>query len=542
MGNTPTGGLQWTPITPAVPPKDQQGAPSGTSLTWTAVDNPPAAVTPPPATGAPTKEPGAIASALGEVGDTGAKVATGFVKGLGDTVSGVSHLINKIPVVGETLAPKEGITSLDQRDVADGTAEMAGKGLEGIAEFATGDEALEGLSKASKLVALAKKYPAIAETLNMASKNKMLEKIITTGGKQAAVGAAQGVVKGAQKDNATKEGLIEGATAGVAGGLTEAAPAIFNWMAKQTGVGGLNATEAFVKAGRPSTSEGKKFVAALDGTKDILRTIPNSAVKDVGDFEDAVHNTANKLWETQVQPAIDANENYILDLAPVRDQVQTVVNGTMKRHFPKEAAAIEEFANGFGKSTIGEANEDLKVFNARLKNYYKLNSIDAAAAEKNAGNVAMLESAADGLRNQIYSAIDTQEGLAAGTTAKLRQQYGQLRDIERVFGKRAVVVDRHAPLNMTQILGLTLGAGRIMAGDMSGAVEIGVPYIVKGRGGTKSLIKQGLNDLREQAGTPAIGDRLQNAAGTASKAAPNLVAQSLHESRSNFRTCVADFP
>src|SRR5258708_3953284 len=100
-----------------------------------------------------------VSGVLNKIGETGASVASGVVKGPGDTVSGVSHLFNKIPGVGETLAPSQGICALDKMDVANGTAEAAGKGLEGIAEFVGGDELLEGLSKGTKLVALAKKYP-----------------------------------------------------------------------------------------------------------------------------------------------------------------------------------------------------------------------------------------------------------------------------------------------------------------------------------------------------------------------------------------------
>jgi hypothetical protein len=466
-----------------------------------------------------------VQTGLAAIGETGAGVATGFVKGMGDTVSGVSHLINKIPVVGETLAPSAGITSLDQRDVSHGTAEMAGKGLEGIAEFATGDEALEGLSKASKLVALAKKYPAIAETLNMASKNKMLEKIITGGAKNAVVGAAQGGIKGAQEDNAVKGAAVGGATAGVMGAATEAAPEIFNLLARGTGLGGRTYGEAMTMAGRPNVKEGKKFADALVGTKDILTTIPNKDVTNVGEFEDAVHDKANELWATKVEPIVDKHKDLNLDLTPTQTAVQAAVTRPMKKYFPEEAAQIERFASNFGQSTIGQANEDLQLFNARLKGYYRMNSMDQAAAEKNSGSVAMLEAAADSLRDQIYTAIDSQEGIPQGTTATLRRQYGQLRDIERVFGKRAVVVDRQAALNMPQVLAMGVGAARLLAGDPTEAVAATIPWVLKSRAAPKSLIKQGLNDAREQAGNPALGDRLQTGLGKISKAAPALATQ-----------------
>ena len=525
MADAPAGSsLQWAPVTPDTPPaKDQQGAPVGTSLTWTAV-NPstptpaaPAAPAALPSTGGSDQPDGALGSTLAKIGEAGAGVATGFVKGAGDTVSGVSHLIHKIPVVGETLAPEQGITSLDQRDVANGTAEMAGKGIEGIAEFATGDEALEGLSKASKLVALAKKYPAIAEVLNIASKNKMLERLITTAPKAAVVGGAQGLVKGAQKDNATEGAAVGAGTAGVTTGLTEAAPEIFNWMARTSGLGGHTYNEAMTMAGRPSVNEGLKFAKALDGAKEVLATIPNKAIKTVGDFEDLVHDKADQLWTKDVAPLVAKHANEVIDGVPIAAKVRQVLddNEGMRDMFPGEAKEIERMAGVFDQSklSLDKANGYLRTLNAKLKTYYKMSPDLRAAKDITDGNLAGMEAAADGLRDQIYSKIDQGEKLPPGTTATLRRQYGQLKDVERVFGKRAVVTDRQAPLNMTQVIGMAEGASHILAGDPVGAAAWAIPYLTKARTGAKSLIKQGLNDAREQAGNPALGDRLQNAAG-----------------------------
>jgi len=154
---------------------------------------------------------------LSTLADTGADVAAGVVKGAGDTVSGVSHLLNKIPGIGETLAPSAGVGALDQLDTSKNTAQSVGKGIEGIAEFAAGDEALEGAAKASKLVALAQKYPLIAKTLDMATAHPWLAKIITEGAKGATVGGAEGTVKGAQKNRPASGAAIGAATGGLTG-------------------------------------------------------------------------------------------------------------------------------------------------------------------------------------------------------------------------------------------------------------------------------------------------------------------------------------
>lgn len=149
-------------------------------------------------------------------------VAVGAVKGLGDTVSGVAHMIHKIPGVGETLSPESGIKALDILDTSKNPEQTVGKIGEGIAEFATGDEALEGLAKAHKLVALAAKYPTVAKVLDLATAHPWLAKIITEGLKSGTVGGVEGGVKGAQKDQAVK-GAVTGATVGAGVGATVAA-------------------------------------------------------------------------------------------------------------------------------------------------------------------------------------------------------------------------------------------------------------------------------------------------------------------------------
>src|ERR1700722_971722 len=64
--------------------------------------------------------PGAKGSgAVGALGD----VAVGFGKAAMETVNTVSKGLNKIPVIGETLAPSQGIKAVDQMTQSTGTAQ-----------------------------------------------------------------------------------------------------------------------------------------------------------------------------------------------------------------------------------------------------------------------------------------------------------------------------------------------------------------------------------------------------------------------------------
>lgn len=94
-------------------------------------------------------------------------VGTGIAQGAGQTVNRVSKALNKIPLVGEYLAPKSGINAAEQMTTTKNTAQEVGSGVEGLAEFVLGDEAVKGLSLAEragllqKVAKVAESHPAI---------------------------------------------------------------------------------------------------------------------------------------------------------------------------------------------------------------------------------------------------------------------------------------------------------------------------------------------------------------------------------------------
>ena len=98
-------------------------------------------------------------------------------------------------------------TSIPAKDVDTGVQEQAQKGVHELPEV-KGDDEMDGLSKASKLVALAKKYPDVAEVLNMSKDHPMLAKLITTPKQKT-----EGKTSKTPKPKTKKEG--ESASAGV---------------------------------------------------------------------------------------------------------------------------------------------------------------------------------------------------------------------------------------------------------------------------------------------------------------------------------------
>src|ERR1700679_3373119 len=105
-----------------------------------------------PAQAAPSHPPATGHTVL----DAGLGVLSGIGGGMMDTLEGAKNVANKV------LPDSAQIPDIPpEYRTAPNTAESIGNGLEQIGEFYMGDAALEGAAKASKLVALAQKYPLI---------------------------------------------------------------------------------------------------------------------------------------------------------------------------------------------------------------------------------------------------------------------------------------------------------------------------------------------------------------------------------------------
>jgi hypothetical protein len=127
------------------------------------------------------------ATAAQNLADVGTGAAEGAANTVGSTTALVSKALNKIPYVGEYLAPSEGITALEQhtkgRSTPQNTAQTVGKLGEQTAEFFLPDAALSDVAKGLEV---AKDAPAAAKIFSLAGRGAL------SGAGTAAVSAAQG--------------------------------------------------------------------------------------------------------------------------------------------------------------------------------------------------------------------------------------------------------------------------------------------------------------------------------------------------------------
>jgi hypothetical protein len=365
---------------------------------------------------------------------------------MGDTVSGVSHLINKIPVVGETLAPSQGISALDKVDTTHGTAEAAGKGLEGIAEFATGDELMEGLSKGVKLVALAKKYPAVAEALDLATRHPWLANMITKGGKGAVVGGVEGAVKGAQEGNVTKGAttgaLLGGATGAIEGGVDAARVA----KASKLNVNPYrNASkiepaidEAVAKAGLPAGTQGVTEQAAAEAnaaakTEAQAATQRNvdQTLQDITQQHSTTHGLPAPKAGTASRDLLQNNGNALINSAKSDYAVLDKYTDGKFTNVAKELknAQVERTMNA-GKTGFDADTLDTNVTRAQMKLDQLFDDAVAKGMPKDVADTAKAKFTAGNATLDIAHDVRMANKIAGDTTANAGERITNLSALE----------------------------------------------------------------------------------------------------------------
>jgi hypothetical protein len=242
--------------------------------------------------------------------------------------------------------------------------------------------------------------------------------------------------------------------------------------AKASGVG-LSPIEKLTKAGGPSVRTLNFPETLQTAAPELARQNAASPIKSVQDVADAAHTGANRIWTEQIEPQIQRNASAKIDGTQIANQIRSGVGEGMTDLFPEQAKAANSFADKFeGPLTLAKSNEYLKTLNAQLKSFYKMSPEARAAAGVTDGRISSMENAADGLRQQMYSKLDS---LGEQDPAGLRQQYGALKNVQDVFQKRAIVAGRQAPLNLQQIIGLSGGLG-----EATGAVASGHPMAALG--------------------------------------------------------------
>jgi hypothetical protein len=405
---------------------------------------------------------GSVIDAVGNSGVIpGGQETVGFIKGIGDSAYGIGKMIPGV----KKLLPDQEPSYLKSSN----PEQTAGKIGESIAEFATGDEALEGLAKATKMVELGEKYPLVAKTLQLAKDHPWLAKMIAGTAKGATVGGAQGAVKGSAEGDATG-GAVKGAVGGAVGGAIGSA----------IEPGATNPVDALTRAVRPTGKLGQDFAdkAALALPR-LAAEHADTPITNLDELSDAAHKAATKLWNDEVVPQIQKHANETISGKSVADAIRGGVLAGDKDLFPEASDPAETFAKKFdGEMNLQQASDRLQSLNRKLSSLYKLDPASRYAATANNPSLEAMEDGANELRQQIYTKL---KSLGEDDPAGLRQTYGALKTVQQAAEKRAIVYNRLAPINLAEQLATVGGAlhaaGHLMVGDVPGAVVGAAPIL-----------------------------------------------------------------
>lgn len=249
--------------------------------------------------------------------EVGSDLGKGIAEGAGQTVGTVSKLINKIPYVGETLAPLQGVKALQQMSTPEDASQKVGAGLE-----QAGEMALTGGPMRAGAEALATRIPSIAKYLapalriaaesantggSAALHGEPVGPAALTGGTGQAVGEALPAIAPALKKSAiaqyskflnptkeTTKNMAENVVPGLLdrGIVTTSGPALGKMAAsKASGIGNeiTNAVQNVPATTKPNTGN---IIDALERYKQasMVNGVPvnEAAVKHASDLQDMV--------------------------------------------------------------------------------------------------------------------------------------------------------------------------------------------------------------------------------------------------------------
>lgn len=321
----------------------QTPAPSSSQNPWavvsqtpaqsTSVQGLPAGMSLPPAAGGPSSQPmqktfeGRASDAIGRAGDAinqGAVPNVGIIPsgvGAGVLKSGLQTANTAVNPVGDQ--PK----SLELQ----GGQEKLGAGLENIAEFVAGDEALKGLSLGDRLLQSGKIAKAVEKSPRLARALEIGMNAIRTGG----VGTGQGLAHGQSLPEAAKTGAIAAGTGAAVETVAEGVNAISNAVKDVKAVKPTPVTQSAadtVPKAKPLQAAGEQVQTEAQAARDV-------AGKKVASAQEGVKKSVPKNITTDEefqQRALDARAK-----VPAKGFSQNPYDGkTFDELGPKEQATV----------------------------------------------------------------------------------------------------------------------------------------------------------------------------------------------------------
>jgi hypothetical protein len=288
-------------------------------------------------------------SLLSRAGSAAIDVGEGFAKGAVQTVNTVSGLLNKIPGVGEYLAPSEGVQAADQWATPTNTAQKVGVGAESLAEMLLGDESLKGLSLGEKLLNISK----VADTYEKAS--PFVRSAIEAGLKGGILTGGETFAKTGDVEQAAKEGAVGAATGAIAG------PAL---------VGAGKAVGAIRNAYRGLMTVDSVQPVLQNGIRDVLSNVADEAGVDApqsssirqaaSELADNIREKSQPVFEKLDELSDGEFSNAQADAKRYAGAIDKEGKDAYADALLKQNAIFDKFADQFDPDALNDAKANWK--------------------------------------------------------------------------------------------------------------------------------------------------------------------------------------
>jgi hypothetical protein len=255
---------------------------------------------------------------------------------------------------------------------------------------------------------------------------------------------------------------------------------------------GLASTgEELLTQGISPRASATTFKASLaKAAPDLKAYHAESPIKNVQDLNDAIPEIKEKIWASEVDPALKRQAAKPVNMAPVADAVRKQITPEMREFDSANADKLDTLAAKLGNTRdVGSANSLLKYVNGQLESYFSKYPAARRANLMANPETAGWEAARSELRNQFLSTLE-QAGETGVREARLR--YGSLTDIGDEVERLVNVADRAKPMSLGRILGLV---GAVPTGGLSVAAGELSTYLNK----PDVLVRRGIKRLGRSA-------------------------------------------
>lgn len=213
-----------------------------------------------------------------------------------------------------------------------------------------------------------------------------------------------------------------------------------------------------------------KFAPSLERAAGDLKAFDaQSPIKNVHDLNDAIPEIKQKIWNEEVEPALQRQATKPVEMKPVANAVRSQISDEMRTFDEANAEKLEKLADKLevAKDVKG-ANGLLKYINGQLESYFQKFPTARRANLMNNPETAGWEAARSELRNQFLTTLED-AGEAGVRDARLR--YGAFDTLQDAVERRVNVADRAKPMSLGRIVGLAgaapTGGLSLVAGELS---------------------------------------------------------------------------